>query len=171
MKQKNLLIALAVVVILAGLWWWLGQGKQANAPEETNTTPNADQNEATDNVPEPGADGTATNQLPTTNDAVAVSDQASGSSNTIDNYVLNKAGFIVIHEVTSENSPGTIVGQSGLLKEGRGQDLEITAKVSAGKEYMAMIHVDNGDKKFSASQDSPAMSGGNMIIATFKIVE
>lgn len=171
MKQKNLLIALAVVIILAGLWWWLGQGEKVAAPEETNSTPNADQNEATDNVPEPGTDGTATNQLPTTNDAVAVSDQASGTSVTIDNYVLNKAGFIVIHEVTSENSPGTIVGQSGFLKEGRGQDLEVNAKVSAGKEYMAMIHVDNGDKKFNANQDSPAMSGGNTIITTFKIVE
>ncbi len=170
MKQKYILAGIIVLAIVLFGWWWLGRSNEATAPE-TSTPMNQDQNEATDNVPEPGEDGTATNQLPTTNDAVAVSDQVSGTSITIDNYVLNKAGFIEIHEVTSENSPGAIVGASGYLIAGRGQDLEVNAKVVAGREYMAMIHIDDGDKKFNATKDLPALSGGNTIISTFKIVE
>lgn len=170
MKRNHIIAVVAAILVLLFAWWWMSLDNKAVAPE-TNNTINNDQNEAEDNVPEAGTDGTATDQLPTTNDAVAVSDQANGGSVTIDNYVLNKPGYIVIHEVTSEGAPGTIVGQSGYLAEGRGQDLEVTAKIVAGKEYMAMIHVDNGDKRFNASQDSAALSDGKTIMANFKIVQ
>lgn len=170
MKQKHIWAGVIAILVILGVWWMLGRGNEAAAPE-TNDTVNNEQNEATDNVPEPGTDGTATNQLPTTNDAIAVSDQTSGSSITIDNYVLNKAGFIEIHEVTSEGAPGTIVGQSGYLVAGRGQDLEVNAKVVAGRDYIAMIHIDNGDKKFNPTQDLAAVSGGDTVMVTFKIVE
>lgn len=166
MKQKHVLLGIVAILILVGIWFWMGRGNEASAPEKEVDNIEEQQRDADTVIP----DDAATNQLKS-DDAVAVSDQAAGSSVTIDNFVLSKPGFIVIHEVTSEGSPGAIVGQSGWLAAGKGQDLEIMAKIIGGREYMAMVHADNGDKKFTANLDAAVKSEGQTVMATFSVVE
>lgn len=167
--MKNKYLAIIVIVVLAALlvWWFLTSGNEATAPTQTND------NQAVEELPQddptqPIPEGSATNQLPNT-DGLAVLAQQAGNYVTVDNYVLSKAGFIVIHSANADGSAGAVVGQSGALNAGRGQDLEINAKIEAGKTYVAMLHYDNGDRKFNAAQDAAATSEGGAIMTSFKV--
>lgn len=169
MKKKQIWIIILVVIAGLLVWWLFFTGNEATAPtdeqansEITEPLPGDDPNQE---IPE----GSATNQLPANGDALAVLAQQAGAYVTVDNYVLSKAGYIVIHSVNSDGSAGPIIGQSGLLSAGRGQDLEINATIQAGRSYVAMLHYDNGDKKFDANQDAAALDEGKPIMITFKV--
>lgn len=170
--MKNKQVAIIVLLVLLGVvtWWFMAKNNEVNEVAESNTQQTTDEL-PTDDPTQPIPEGSATNQLPANTDAIAALDQVAGTSVTIDNYVISQPGYIVIHEVASNGSAGAIIGQSGLLAAGRGQDLEVRANISANKSYIAMLHYDNGDKKFNASQDQPAMNGSNMITAKFSAVE
>lgn len=169
MKKKQIWIIIGIVIAGLLIWWLFFTGNQATAPSDGQNTSQTEQplpgDDPTQEIPE----GSATNQLPGNTDALAVLAQQAGDYITIDNYVLSKAGYIVVHSVNSDGSAGTIIGQSGLLNAGRGQDLEINVDVAAGKSYIAMLHYDNGDKKFDANQDAAALNEGKPIMTTFKV--
>lgn len=169
MKKKQ--IWLIIVVVVAGLlvWWLFFTGNQATAPTDEQNNSQTEQPLPGDDRSEAIPEGSATNQLPGNTDALAVLAQQAGDYITIDNYVFSKAGYIVIHSINSDGSAGAIIGKSGLLNAGRGQDLEINVNVSAGKSYIAMLHYDNGDKKFDPNQDSAALNEGKPIMTTFKV--
>lgn len=93
-------------------------------------------------------DTTTENPTIPTSDTIAVSTQVAGDSITIDNAFLEKAGFISIHEVDAKGNAGAVVGVTNLLGVGAKQDLEIKAPVKAGAKYIAMLRMDDGDKKF-----------------------
>lgn len=167
MTKKQIWII--ILVILGGvlLWWFLFTGNEATAPTE-DTNQEIPEILPQDDPNQPIPAGSATNQLPNT-DGLAVLAQRAGNYVTVDNYVLSQAGFIVIHSTNADGSAGAIVGQSGLLNAGRGQDLEINVNIAAGKNYIAMLHYDNGDRKFNASQDAAATSEGKAIMTTFRV--
>lgn len=163
MKPKQYISIIIIILVLIAGYWLLTRGKKASAPSDTNTPQNQTNPENSSTTP-----GTATNQL-TSDDAVAISNQGVGSSITIDNYVLSKPGFIAIYEKGADGKAGKLVGQSGLLKAGKGQDLEVNAAIANGKSYIAELYFDNGDKKFSASSDQLVVSGGNTVMTNFMI--
>ncbi|HMR55497.1 MAG TPA: hypothetical protein PKD34_02825, partial [Candidatus Doudnabacteria bacterium] len=134
MNNKNIWIAIAVILGVILVWWFVTQGNEATAP--TNSDGTSMEEVPMDDPTEPIPEGSATNQLPN-GDAVAVSNQTAGSFVTVDNFVLSEPGFIVIHEANADGSAGRIVGQSGLLNAGRGQDLELNVSIAAGKSYVA----------------------------------
>ncbi len=166
MKQKYLIIAVAAIVILGGLYLYMRNHKAA-APENTNQTSstNSNTNEFTGDVPNDKPD----NSGQPTSATVAVSEQTPGSSITIDNAFLEKPGFIAIHEVDSKGQPGKIIGASGYLTVGPKQDLEINVPIVAGGKYIAMLHEDNGDKKFNAATDMPVKSNNIPIMTMFSV--
>lgn len=169
MKKKQIWIIIGVVVAGLLVWWLFFTGNEATAPSNDSQDAQTEQPLPGDDRSEEIPEGSATNQLPANADALAVLAQQAGDFITVDNYVISKPGYIVIHSLNSDGSAGAIIGQSGLLNTGRGQDLEINVNVSAGKSYIAMLHYDNGDKKFNANQDSAALNEGKPIMATFKV--
>ncbi len=166
MKQKVIIAVVAIVVIFGGIYLYVSNNK-AVAPE---TSTNVSENTNTDLPPGdvPG-DKPETNPTIPTSDTIAVSTQVPGDSVTIDNVYLSKPGFVDIHEATSNGQPGKSVGVSGLLGVGAKQDLEIKATLEAGKKYFAVIHVDNGDKKYTYPADAAAMKDGLPLQTLFSV--
>ena len=165
MKQ-NIIIAIVVAVILAGITFWFVGRNQATAPEVTNTPESAiiegeQEDEFVGDVP---GDQPDPSTIPSTA-TVAVSTQVPGDSVTIDNVFLEKPGFVVIHESTASGQAGKIIGTSGLLGTGARQDLEISAMLKPGAKYFAMLHEDNGDKVFKADTDK-AITNNNIVVMT-----
>jgi hypothetical protein len=166
MKQKILIVILALILIISGAYLYIKHQNQATAPGNTNT------DVTTDFPPdEPGdvpGDPEADPQTPTS-DTVAVSTQIPGTSATIDNAYLSKPGFIVIYEANTTGQPGTLVGTSGLLGTGPKQDLEIKATLKPGGKYIAMLRTDNGDKKFSAATDLAVTNKNIPVMVLFSV--
>ncbi len=164
MKQKVILIILVIIVIVGGLYWFMNRNKVA-APEN-NVNTNQSNSEIIGELPKDNPDNNPT--VPTS-DTIAVSTQVAGNSITVDNAYLEKAGFITIHSVDSKGKAGEIIGTSGLLSVGAKQDLEINVPVKAGEKYIAMLRVDDGDKKFDANKDISVTKGGINVMTMFSV--
>ena len=166
MNQKIIIAIVAVIVILLAVFLYVSNNK-AVAPEiNTNTAQNSNTDLPPGDVP---GDAPETNPTIPTSDTIAVSTQIPGDSVTIDNVFLSKPGFISIHEVNSKGQAGNIIGNSGLLNIGAKQDLEIKATLFPGAKYIAMVRVDNGDKKFNATQDEAVMKDGSSLMIMFSV--
>lgn len=167
MKQKVIIIIVVAIVILGGIYLYMRNNK-AGAPENINTENLNSAEQEQDYVGDVPGDAPDTSNMPTTA-TVAVSTQVPGDSVTIDNVFLEKAGFVSIHEVTSKGMAGNIIGTSGLLTAGNKQDLEIRAALKAGAKYIAMLRLDNGDKKFNAEADEPVTNNNIPIMTMFSV--
>lgn len=167
MKQKVIIAIIAILIIVGAVIWYVSSNKAVAPETNTNTAQNTDGTPlAPGDVP---GDAPETNPTIPTSDTIAVSTQIPGSSVTIDNVFLSKPGFVSIHEVTSKGQPGAVIGNSGLLGTGAKQDLEITAPIKPGAKYIAMVRVDNGDKKFNAVQDDAVLKDALPLMILFSV--
>lgn len=170
MKQKIILVIVAIIVLVGGIYIYTQSKDDATAPTTTNNTnnvtvsPNSDLENSTEIPGDPEED-----PLTPTSDTIAVSTQTPGDSVTIDNAFLSKAGFISIHQVDSKGMAGTVIGTSNYLGTGPKQDLEIRAMLTPGAKYIAMIRGDNGDKKFNAQQDEAVMNNNVAVMTMFSV--
>ena len=110
--------------------------------------------------------------VPGEKNLVLVSDYTAGKTVTVARVVLEKPGYVMIHEDAS-GKPGAIIGTSTLLSAGESTDVVVNLK-RAGKDeevLYAMLHMDDGDGKFVATTDLPVTdSQGNVVMMNF-IVE
>ncbi len=165
MKQKMIIVIIVILIIIAGIYIYT-KNNATDYDANTNQTNNVSQDsDTTNDVPSDPQDDPQT----PTSDTIAVSTQIPGNAVTIDNAFLSKPGFITIHEVTNQGATGKIIGTSGYLSVGPKQDLEITAKLVPGAKYIAMIHADNGDKKFNEAQDSAITSNNAPVMTMFSV--
>lgn len=164
-KQTLMLGLIAAIVVAGGVYLYMSRN-QAVAPDSNNTDSNINLGNLNGNVPN---DSNTSNPTIPTSDTIAVSTQVSGDSITVDNAFLEKAGYISIHEVDSKGKPTTVIGSSGLLGVGAKQDLEIKAMVKSGSKYIAMLRVDNGDKKFNVAQDPAVTKDGIAVMTLFDV--
>lgn len=165
MKQKIIIAVITILVIAAGIYVYIQQDDNQVA---NNNIPSNGVPQEGDVVGEVPGDPEEDPQTPTS-DTIAVSTQLAGSTVTVDNVYLSKAGFITIHEVTSKGMAGNIVGTSGYLGIGAKQDLTITATITSGAKYIAMVRADNGDKKFNAQQDEAIMNSDAPVMTMFSV--
>lgn len=101
-----------------------------------------------------------------------VADQSAGNRVTVAKISLADAGWVVIHEGRA-GKPGNILGalrvdpgaHSGLV-------VELLRETVGGQAYYAMLHSDNGDKKFDHAVDLP-MSGesGSALMQKFMVTK
>lgn len=150
-KQKNILWAILVLVAVIAVYFYFNQ-QQATAP-----TTDIISEEVPNDRPDDGTLGGE--EIIPSNDKIIVATQLAGNWVTVDNIALSKPGFVVIHEANAQGNPGKIIGSSNWLSAGSKQDLEIKATLASGKQYFAMLHYDNGDKKFDPATD-PMATGG-----------
>ena len=119
-------------------------------------------------------DQTADTTTPTPQDQASVSanrvimsDQYPGNVVYISSVQLEKAGWVVIHKDNS-GQPGAIIGSA--WAEPGPSPVKITLKEAMidGKVYYAMLHSDDGDKKFDATKDLPLQdTRGSIIMKIF----
>jgi hypothetical protein len=166
MNQKIIIAVVAAVVLIGGVYLYTNNRKAVAPETNTNVAINPETNLPEGDVPNDSPESNPT--IPTT-DTIAVSTQLAGDSVTIDNVFLSQPGFITIHEVTSKGQAGNIIGTSGLLGVGPKQDLDIRAMLNAGAKYIAMVRVDNGDKKFNAQQDVAVVKDGAPLMIMFSV--
>lgn len=102
------------------------------------------------------------------NNAIYVAEQE--PTDTVSVWVarFEKPGFVVIHE-DAAGSPGKILGISPLLLAGENKNLppiKLSRKTTDGETIYAMLHLDNGDGKFDAANDKPALDsvGGSPVM-------
>lgn len=165
MKQKIIIAIVAVLVILAGIYIYTQQDDSQTADNNNQTNDMPQEGDIVGEVPgDPDEDP----QTPTS-DTIAVSTQIAGDSVIIDNVFLSKPGFIDIHEATSAGQPGKSVGVSGYLGTGAKQDLTINAQIVAGAKYFAVVHVDDGDKKYNFPSDAAATKNGLPVQVLFSV--
>lgn len=168
MKQKIIIAIVIALLAIAGIYLYMNSQNKDSKEINNNEQTTQDQSQKDDIVGDVPMDPKEDPLAPTT-DTIAVSPQIAGSSVTIDNVFLSKPGFIDIHEATAAGEPGKSVGVSGYLGVGAKQDLEITAPIVAGKKYFAVVHYDNGDKKYTYPADAAAMKDSLPIQALFSV--
>ncbi len=94
---------------------------------------------------------------------------ASGDRVVIKKVTFDTPGYLVVHE-SDNGKPGKILGLSILYPIGSSSNITIATadKLQSGKQYLLVMHADNSDLKFIASQDLPAQNkSGQIISATF----
>ncbi len=165
--MKKQIIVLVIIIIVAAVGAYLvvrHQGAQLS-----NQVPNYQSNYSSNSAS--NANQQSNSPAPTApSDSVAVSTQRAGNEVDIDQVKLSQPGFIEIHEVV-DGKPGKIIGGSKLLPAGTRQDVIIKVAIVAGKSYIAMLHVDDGDGKFDAKKDLPLMNNGQMVMAKFTVAK
>ncbi len=172
LKLRPFLI-LATIIILGVLAWIYYSEKSPTSTSNMSTTQNTSNNTQDTNSAniDNSKPGTATNEL-LNNSALAISTQISGNSVNIDNFYLEKPGFIVISSSTADGKPGSIIAQSSWLNSGSGQDLEFPVKLQAGRTYFASLYLDsNNNKKFDPTNnlDKPVAQDGKTLYYKFNV--
>lgn len=81
-----------------------------------------------------------------------------------------QSGFITVHE-SMGSAPGAILGVSRYVEPGRYQDLSIAVDppLAPGLSYVALLHVDDGDKAYEEQEDMPVTSNGEVVRADFTV--
>jgi hypothetical protein len=101
--------------------------------------------------------------------AIYVKEQKIGSEAFISFVVLEKPGYVVVHEI-AEGKPGKILGMSALLPQGQSKNVTVTLTDALvdGASYAAMPHLDNGDSVFDEVSDTPAKNNSDTVMMEFR---
>lgn len=93
---------------------------------------------------------------------------ASGDGEVEVTATLVEPGFVTIHQSIG-GAPGPIIGSSGYIESGTdvAMTLILSELMETGTTYVALLHVDNGDKRFVTEDDMPVTSGGTSVRADF----
>lgn len=115
-------------------------------------------------------DGEPTTMVDTSKEVsrVVVTDQFPGNIVYLSSVQLSNPGFVAIH-ADKDGKPGEMLGYQYFDKGINPGKVTLTKSTVEGGTYYAVLHVDNGDKKFDASKDAHIKdSKGNDIMKVFK---
>ena len=171
--KKNAWIIWVVVLLLAlSLLAYIVMSQEKKQDGEEQPAGNGTvQNGATtgEAPPEEQTDGSTSSMLAGPN-AIAAFDQPAANSAVVTLVTMEDDGFVVLH-ASNKGQAGAVVGTSRLLRAGAYDNLRINYDVaqSNGAEIIAMLHADNGDGEFNASEDSAVMMNGAAVQTTFML--
>ncbi len=149
-KTWQWVVTVIVIIILIVLGYFLFKGN--GAATDTNVTPST-----TDTV----SDVNEINRL-------VIADQYPGNVVYVSSAQLANGSWIVIHK-DNAGKPGAVIGSMWAEKGIAPVKVTLTEKTVDGQLYYAMIHSDDGDKKFDAAKDAAVKdSRGNVIVKTFR---
>lgn len=99
---------------------------------------------------------------------VVVADQFPGNVVYLSSVQLSNGGWVVIHK-DNAGTPGAVLGSTWFDKGINPGQVKLSASTVDGGTYYAMIHSDDGDKKFDITKDLPLKdANGNVIMKMFK---
>jgi hypothetical protein len=100
---------------------------------------------------------------------IMIDDQFPGRVVYVSSATLPQNGFVVIHE-DANGQPGNIIGSRFFRRGTNPGSIELTASTVEGRRYWAMLHTDNGDGTFNATQDLPIRdAAGNIVMKSFGV--
>lgn len=105
--------------------------------------------------------------------AIYMENQLPGTEVVVRGVKLSAAGYVVVHLVAEDGTPGDIVGGTGLIVEGTHENISVTLSglSQVGDIFIAMLHTDNGDGVVNAEEDVPVVDEDeNIIMMSFNIV-
>ena len=95
--------------------------------------------------------------------SIVMSDQYPGNVVYLSSVQLAKAGWVEIHK-DNKGQPGDGIGYAWANEGINPLKITLTSPMVDGGTYYAMLHSDNGDKKFDGSVDLPLKDSNNNII-------
>lgn len=108
--------------------------------------------------------GNATNEV----NRIVMTDQYPGNVVYLSSVQLANAGWVEIH-ADKNGQPGEYIGSMYFEKGINPGKITLVKPTVEGGIYYAMLHSDDGDKKFDASKDLPIKdSKGNIIMKLFR---
>lgn len=144
-------VTVIVIIILIVLGYYLFKG---NKGATTNNDNMASTTDMTSDV----------NEI----NRIVVSDQYPGNVVYVSSAQLANGGWVEIHK-DDNGKPGAIIGSTYVEKGIAPVKVTLTEKTVDGQLYYAMLHSDDGDKKFDAAKDAPLKdSRGNIIMKPFR---
>ncbi len=121
-------------------------------------------------------DGTSTSTSTSTstpssvsaNRFISLTDQFPGNVVNVSSVQLSAPAWVVIHK-DEAGKKGAVIG-STLAPQGTGPvSVKLISPMVDGGMYYAVLHADNGDKRFDATKDAQIKDAvGNFIMRTFK---
>ena len=114
-------------------------------------------------------DTTVVGNTPSTEvNRIIMADQFPGNIVYVSSVQLAKGGWVVIHK-DSAGKPGDIIGSTYFADGINPGKVTLTSSTVEGGVYYAMLHSDDGDKKFDAAKDLPLKdSKGDVIMKIFR---
>ncbi|MEI8249378.1 MAG: hypothetical protein WCG07_02700 [Candidatus Taylorbacteria bacterium] len=142
-------VVTAIVVIALIVLGFVMFGGKSSTPSRDEGTPTGDMSANT------GAN------------RIIVGDQYPGNVVFISSVQVEKAGWVVIH-ADNAGQPGKIIGQAWVDAGISPVKVTLTTSTVEKGTYYAMLHSDDGDKKFDVTKDLPLKdASGNIIMRIF----
>ncbi len=142
-------VTVIVIIILIVLGYYLFRGNSA-APTTTGTP-------------------TPTETVSTEVNRVVVADQYPGNVVYVSSAQLANGGWVVIHK-DNAGKPGVVIGSAWSEAGINPVKVTLTEKTVDGGTYYAMLHGDDGDKKFDATKDVALKNDrGDEIMTVFHV--
>lgn len=139
-----------VVIVLIVIGIMVFGGKKSSTTETPSTT---------------GTSTTAMNQ-PGVN-SIVMSDQYPGNVVYISSVTASDGAWVEIHK-DDKGQPGAIIGSAWAPAGTNPVKITTSQPIVDGGTYYAMLHSDNGDKKFDPTTDLPLKdSNGNIVMRIF----
>lgn len=149
-KAWQWIVTVIVIIILIVLGYYMFKG---------NSTP-----ATTDSSPSTSPMDVNSNEV----NRVVVSDQYPGNIVYISSAQLANPGWVVIHK-DNNGKPGDVIGYTYFDKGINPGKITLTQNTVDGQVYYAMLHMDDGDKKFDATKDLAVKdSTGNDVMKIFR---
>lgn len=162
-------VGMVVVGILAGVivaWGW-----NAMRSSSSDTTSNATSTTKTTGVAKNDSKslGIDTSSVALGSDPglTLMSPQPAGNSVAITKAIVSEPTWVVVYE-DQNGKPGNALGAALFFPEKQGGTVELLRPTIAGKNYLAVKAVDNGDRKFSLKDDQPLSENGEVQWVTFQ---
>jgi len=162
-SQKMVIVATIAFIVGFGLAWLiLSQREGGSVPTNDQATTTSES--VGTNAPVGDA---MTGDASTSADSIRVSDQPEGVTVAIDQVMLDRVGWVVIHE-DDNGTPSRILGAQLFDTGTRSGTVDLLRGTLAGHRYYAMLHTDNGDHAFDPKKDTPILgSDGSPVMVTF----
>lgn len=148
-KAWQWIVTVIVIIVLIVIGVLVFGGKSGDQTTDTNVT-------------------TPTNTTTPGINRIVMSDQYPGNIVYLSSVQFENGGWVVIHR-DNAGQPGAIIGQTYFEKGINPGRITLTQPTVEGGTYYAMLHSDDGDKRFDATKDLPLKdSAGNIIMKIFR---
>ncbi len=153
----------AAGVILGVLVAW-GAGAWRSKPANTGTTTTVN----TTDTKAPVLDTSGATIVAEGSDPslLVMSPQAAGLSVAIDKAIVSEPTWVVVYE-DNAGSPGNALGAALFFPDHQQGTVQLLRSTVAGKSYLVVKQVDNGDHRFSLKDDPILTEGGQTQWVTF----
>lgn len=143
-------VTVIVIIILVVLGYYMYKGTDSKSPSEINSSVTDGDNSSKEI------------------NRVVVSDQYPGNIVYVSSAQFSAPGWVVIHK-DNNGKPGDVIGYTYFDKGINPGKINLKENTKEGMMYYAMLHSDDGDKKFDASKDVPLKdSKGGIIMKIFR---